>query len=154
LPFFLESAGVDLKQLTLRRVVNEQYMPSTINSGDNNIMQQASGRRLEGDDQRTPVLNMVLQEICIAVKHVRVKAPLVEVALKVRRVDSMGLAVKESLLNVFDVRACDIRLTLAPLPVLHHHGDAGRAAAFPWLLDKRNVNPSTALLWPRDRAEA
>ena len=84
---------------------------------------------------------MLRQVVALSRESKGLKAVLPEVMLQVRSMDAMAFAGIKRALDLQGVCARINRLALLRAPVLHHHGDAGGAAAIFFLPDERNVKP-------------
>ncbi len=84
---------------------------------------------------------MLLQVFPLSANCKRAKALLPKVALHIGRIDAVGFGRIQRALDSGWIGSIVGRLALLRLPVLHHHGNAGRAAAVFFLLHERNVEP-------------
>src|SRR5678815_123697 len=110
-------------------------------SRDDHIMQSAAARGLQGNDQGASLGEMLLEVFPLSANCKRAEPLLPEVALHIGGIDAMGSSRIECTLDVERVGGAVWRLTLLRLPVLHHHGNAGRSAAIFFLLYERDIQP-------------
>src|ERR1700751_5004926 len=95
----------------------------------------------QGHNQRSPFFQMIFQIAPLAAKGESPVARLIQVALEVGGVNSMGFAGIKRLLDLLRSGSCG--MTLLALPVLQDHRNTGSAAAVLLLLHKRDVQPDT-----------
>src|SRR6476660_10379536 len=96
---------------------------------------------------------MLFQVAPLSGKSMGIEAMLLKVVFQVSCPDPMFLAGIKDTLNLIRIRARIQLLALLFLPVLHHHGDAGGAAALFLLLDKRYVKPDAGSCGKDNAAE-
>ena len=119
-------------------IVLHHDFPVRVQSGYDHVVEVVRGA--QGDNQRTPLFEVLLQVGPAAAKRKGAESVLPEVALHVGRKDSAGARRIELRLDPGHFGDRGARGQLRP-PVEHHHGNAGGATAVLLLLHERHVQP-------------
>src|SRR5207302_2008964 len=146
-----EIGSVLLEQLALGRIVLQDDAVLLIQASHHHIMQRRAPLRLKRDDQRPPLLQVLLQVVPFTAKGKRAETVPLEIMLQVGSIDSARFRSVEGALDLLCIGKRLQRLPLA-LPVLHHHRDTGGATTIFLLRDEGDVQPYPATVGSQQRA--
>ena len=140
-PFPLELGLVLFEELALRGIVHEHELLRLVEPNDNDVMERRAGAGFERGDQRAALLQFALEVRRLARKGKGAIAVLLKVAHHGGGDRCRGAWRVQSARDLGGFGLGMHWLALLLFPVLHDHGDAGRAAAVFLLRHERHVEP-------------